>query len=63
MGYSTMIITKKDGYFIINGAAFSLTDSTVVSYRDDAIVQEFESEEAMLAAHEDQYPEQYLGLR
>ena len=57
-----MIITKEDGYFIINDAAFALTDRTVVSYRDDAIVQEFESEEAMLAAHEEQFPGQYLEL-
>ena len=58
MGYS-MIITKKDGYFIINSAAFALTESTVVSYRDDAIVQEFDSEELMAAAHKEQFPEQY----
>ena len=42
-----MIITKEDGYFIINSAAFPLTENTVVSYRDDAIVQEFDSEELM----------------
>ena len=57
-----MIITKEDGYFIINDAAFALTDRTVVSYRDDAIVQEFDSEDAMLAAHEEQFPGQYLEL-
>ena len=57
-----MIITKEDGYFIINDAAFALTDRTVVSYRDDAIVQEFDSEEAMLTAHKEQFPAQYLEL-
>jgi len=56
-----MIITKEDGYFIINSAAFPLTDSTVVSYRNDAIVQEFASEELMEAAHREQFPEQYVG--
>ena len=54
-----MIITKEDGYFIINSAAFPLTENTVVSYRDDAIVQEFDTEELMVAAHREQFPEQY----
>jgi len=34
-------------------------EGQIVSYRDDAIVQEFETEEEMLAAHEEQFPEQY----
>ena len=55
-----MIITKEDGYFIINSAAFPLTENTVVSYRDDAIVQEFATEELMVAAHKEQFPEQYV---
>jgi len=53
-----MIITKTEGHFIINGSAISL-DGNVVSYRDDAVVQEFDTKDAMLAAHEKQFPEQY----
>ena len=55
----TSIITKTEGYFIINTAAVSL-DGTVVSYRDDATVQEFASESEMLTAHEEQFPDQYV---
>ena len=54
-----MIITKTKGYFIVNSTAVSL-NCNVVSYRDDAVVQEFSTEEAMLEAHQKQFPEQYL---
>jgi hypothetical protein len=54
------IITKTEGHFIINTAAVSLLDGTVVSYRDDATVQEFASESEMLTAHEEQFPDQYV---
>jgi len=53
------IVTKTEGYYIINSAAVSLV-GTVVSYRDDAVVQEFVTEAEMLAAHELQFPEQYV---
>ena len=53
------MITQTSGYYIINGAAISLGPSNVVSYREDADVQSFETEEAMLEAHQAQYPEQY----
>lgn len=53
------IITKTEGHFIINTAAFSL-DGTVVSYRNDATVQEFASKSEMLTAHEAQFPDQYV---
>jgi hypothetical protein len=53
------IITKTEGYFIIHTAPVSL-DGTVVSYRDDATVQEFASEAEMLTAHEEQFPDQYV---
>tara|TARA_R100001198_G_C5171815_1_gene172252 strand:- start:352 stop:525 length:174 start_codon:yes stop_codon:yes gene_type:complete len=52
------IITKTEGYFIINTAAIAL-DGTIVSHRDDASVQEFSSKDEMMAAHREQYPEQY----
>ena len=52
-------ITKTEGHFIINSAAISLKEGNVVSYRSDAIVQKFDTEEAMLAAHQEQFPEQY----
>lgn len=54
------MITQTEGYYIINGAAISLGPSNVVSYREDADVQSFETEEAMLEAHQAQYPEQYV---
>ena len=54
------ILTKTEGYFIINSGAVSLSESTSVSYRDDATVQEFDTEALMLAAHEEQFPDQYL---
>ncbi len=53
------ILTKTEGYFIINSAAISLSDDTEVSHRDDATVQEFDTEELMLAAHKEQFPDQY----
>ena len=53
------IITRTEGYFIINSSAVSLGPSNVVSYRDDAVVQEFDTEDAMLAAHQEQFPDQY----
>ena len=54
------ILTKTEGYFIINSGAISLSESTSVSHRDDATVQEFDTEALMLAAHEEQFPDQYL---
>lgn len=54
------IITKTRGYFIINSTAISLDGKNVVSFRDDAIVQEFENEALMLDAHRKQFPEQYV---
>ena len=54
------ILTKTEGYFIINDGAVSLDGTNVVSYRDDATVQEFDTEALMLAAHEEQFPDQYV---
>ena len=53
------ILTKTEGYFIINGGAISLGESNVVSYRDDTTVQEFDTKALMLAAHKEQFPDQY----
>ena len=53
------IITKFSGHFIINSAAISLGAGQVVSYRDDATVQEFATEAEMLAAHQAQFPDTY----
>jgi hypothetical protein len=55
------IITKTEGHFIINSAAISLGDRNVVSYRDDATVQEFDTETEMLAAHQVQFPDAYVN--
>ena len=54
-----MITTKTSGHFIIHSAAISLGDSNVVSYRNDAAVQEFDTEAEMLAAHQAQFPDAY----
>jgi hypothetical protein len=54
-----MIITKTEGFFIINSGAVALDENTVVTYPADAVVQEFDTEEEMLAAHQAQFPEQY----
>ena len=54
------ILTKTEGHFIINDGAFSLSGTDVVLYRDVATVQEFDTEALMLAAHEEQFPEQYV---
>jgi hypothetical protein len=54
------ITTKTEGHFIINTAAISLGPNNVVSYRDDATVQEFGTEASMIEAHRLQFPEQYI---
>ena len=54
------IENKTSGCYIINSTAVCLMEGEIVSYRDDAVVQEFETEEEMLVAHEEQFPEQYL---
>ena len=56
-----MILTKYSGNWIINSEPFELIDGvTIVSYRDDASVQEFASEELMVEAHKAQFPEYYV---
>lgn len=55
-----MVITKTQGYYIINGSLISLEEGQVVSYRNDAEVQEFETEQLLLEAHQNQYPELYV---
>jgi len=53
------MVTKTEGHFIINAATFSLEGGNVVSYLDDAVIQEFESKAEMQEAHEAQFPDQY----
>ena len=55
------ILTKTSGNWIINSALFELEEGiTIVSYRDDAIVEgPFPDPEVMKAAHKEQFPEQY----
>ena len=55
-----MIFTKTEGHFIINSSAISLGAGQVVSYRDDATVQEFDTESEMIAAHQAQFPDAYV---
>lgn len=54
-----MITRQGPAYYIVNSSAVSLTADQVVSHPDNAVVQEFDTEEEMLAAHQAQYPEQY----
>ena len=54
------MLTKTNGFFIINKGAIALDPGvTQVAYPDDAVLQEFTSEAEMLAAHISAYPEQY----
>tara|TARA_R110000868_G_scaffold317701_1_gene578487 strand:- start:748 stop:939 length:192 start_codon:yes stop_codon:yes gene_type:complete len=48
------------GFFIIDDHAIELVPGQGVSYRDDVAVQTFNTAEEMLAAHEVQFPEQYI---
>ena len=58
------ILTKYSGNWIVNGEPFELEDGvTIVSYRNDATVESFDSAEAMLAAHKEQFPEYYIELQ
>jgi len=52
------ILTKTEGYFIIGASAVEL-DGNVLSCRDDAPIQEFDSKEEMILAHLTQFPDQY----
>ena len=52
------VVTKTKGHFIINTSYASL-DGNVVSFRNDAAVQEFETQEELEAAHRAQFPKQY----
>jgi hypothetical protein len=45
------IITKTSGHFIINSCPISLSKGSVVSYRKDADVEEFSTEDEMLTAY------------
>lgn len=57
-------LTKTSGNWIINGALYELIEGvTIVSYRDDAVVEgPFPDSEAMETAHRQQFPEQYLEV-
>ena len=50
------ILTKYSGNWIVNGEPFELEDGvTIVSYRNDATVESFDSAEA--------FPEYYIELQ
>ena len=63
MSIPTNVLTKTSGNWIINGALYELEEGiTIVSYRDDAVVEgPFPDPETMEAAHREQFPEQYLS--
>ena len=54
-------LTKTSGNWIINDALYELIEGvTIVSYRDDAVVEgPFSDPEAMRALHRERFPEQY----
>lgn len=54
------MITRQSGNFIINGALYTLAAGQEVSYPDAASVQEFDTPELAQAAHQEQYPDQYI---
>ena len=55
------MITKNSGsgYYIIGTGLFFENDNMVVSYPDDTPVQQFTTEELLLIAHREQFPEEY----
>jgi hypothetical protein len=55
------VITKNSGsgYYIIGTGLFFENDNMVVSYPDDTPVQQFTTEELLLIAHREQFPEEY----
>ena len=54
-------LTKTSGNWIINDALYELEEGvTIVSYRDDAIVEgPFPDPEVMRELHRERFPEQY----
>lgn len=52
-----MIITKTEGYFIVNGGLFILNDGSNLSYNSETSVQEFETEAEAIDAHILQFPD------
>ena len=48
------ILTKYSGNWIVNGEPFELEDGVTI--------ESFDSAEAMLAAHKEQFPEYYIEL-
>jgi hypothetical protein len=55
------VITKTNGYHIINGNPVVLGSGQQVSFSSKASVQSFDTEDAMIAAHREQYPEWYAA--
>ena len=47
------------GYHIVGDGAVNLDGGLVISFPDHLTVQTFDTEEAMLAAHKQQFPDQY----
>jgi len=55
-----MIITKTEGYFIVNRGLFILNEGNILSYNSETSVQEFETEAEAIDAHILQFPDDYL---
>lgn len=56
------MITRTTGFFIIGDQQYFPDPdhpTLCVSYRDDTVVQEFATQELLMAAHREQFPEEY----
>jgi len=54
------ILNKVQGIFIINGELLTVSSNSMISYRHDAIVEEFNTYEEALQEHKNRFPEAYL---
>lgn len=53
------MIEKKNINAIINGCLFIVTGTQVVAYREDAVVELFDTHEEAEMEHRQRHPEQY----
>ena len=51
---------KTSGFFIIGGHAVALEPGQIVSFRDDTVIEEFQTRAEMEAEYLRRYPELYV---
>ena len=50
---------KTSGFFIIGGHAVALEPGQIVSFRDDTVIEEFQTRGTMESEHRRRYPDKY----